>query len=272
MRHLPPPDAGRSKARSGFTLIELLVVLAVISVLVAILLPSLNRARASAKLVGCRANLKALGLAWIDYLADYDGRFLQRANASVNYGGWRGLDDAKGWWPRPLNRYVGFHDPNDATEHTARMFRCPADRGGIPGAYLLDTAYRAVGTSYQTNPLLIGWGNCTPLSSHTQALDVAIAPRLPNLNISQVARPHHHVVLLGDNGWVNQWSPMPLPFDEWKQRAEWHGKSDSHCVAFLDGHVEYRRIEKGIYVAPQYRVQPFAALDDLARECQGPVP
>ena len=272
MKRVPPSDAERSETHGGFTLIELLVVLAVVSVLVAILLPSLNRARASARLVGCRANLKTLGLAWIDYLDDCDGLFLQRANASVNYGGWRGLDDSKGWWPRPLNRYVGLRDPNGVTERTARVLCCPADRGGIPGAYLLERAYRTVGTSYQTNPLLIGWGNCRPLSEHTRELDLAISERLPNLSVDELAGPHHSVVLIGDNGWVNQWAPMELPFAEWKERAEWHGKSDFHCVAFLDGHIEYREICKGIYVNSEYRVQPFAALDALAVECQGPAP
>ncbi|MBN1359881.1 MAG: prepilin-type N-terminal cleavage/methylation domain-containing protein [Sedimentisphaerales bacterium] len=271
MKPLPATDLKKADSPHGFTLIELLVVLAIISLLVAILIPCLSRAKACAQLLDCRGNLRTLGIAWIDYLADHDGRFLQRPNASTNYGGWKGLDVQKDLWPRPLNRYIGFGDPNGVTERmAAKDFCCPADRGGIPGAYLLERAYRAVGTSYQTNPLLIGWGSCAPLSPHTQELDLAIAAKLPNLNVNQVAGPHHDVVLLGDHGWVNQWSPMPLPFAEWKQRAEWHGKPDFHAVAFLDGHVEYRRIEKGIYVAPQYRVQPFTALDEQARQCQGP--
>jgi len=63
-----------ARARSGFTLIEMLVVIAIISLLITILMPSLSRARAQAKSVHCLARLKEFGNALASYEGAYGGR------------------------------------------------------------------------------------------------------------------------------------------------------------------------------------------------------
>jgi len=64
--------AQSAKSLKAFTLIELLVVIAIIAILAAILFPVFAAAREKARQTQCASNLKQLGLAWVQYVQDYD--------------------------------------------------------------------------------------------------------------------------------------------------------------------------------------------------------
>lgn len=57
----------------GFTLVELLVCVAIILMLVALLMPALQRIRETAKNTKCVSNLRQIGMVTFIYAADYDG-------------------------------------------------------------------------------------------------------------------------------------------------------------------------------------------------------
>lgn len=70
-------------ARRGFTLVELLVVIAIIGVLVSLLLPAVQSARASARSAACKNQMRQLGLAICQHCDLHDGDFPEWGHAGV---------------------------------------------------------------------------------------------------------------------------------------------------------------------------------------------
>ncbi len=71
------------KSRKGFTLVELLVVIGIIALLIAMLMPALNKARTAAYTATCASNLKQIGMMFANYIADH--RYLPPLNSEDNY-------------------------------------------------------------------------------------------------------------------------------------------------------------------------------------------
>jgi prepilin-type N-terminal cleavage/methylation domain-containing protein/prepilin-type processing-associated H-X9-DG protein len=91
---------GSIKRSSGFTLIELLVVIAIIAILAAILFPVFASAREKARQTTCTSNLKQIGLAFTQYMQDYDEVY-----PIAQSGGFTG-DNPQ--WDTEISSYLGF--------------------------------------------------------------------------------------------------------------------------------------------------------------------
>ena len=91
----------------GFTLIELLVVIAIIAVLMAILMPALQRVKKQARSVTCQALLRQWGVIWRMYCDDNDGRF-PGVESTLNW--------PRGHWILPLRHLY---------QTKSKILKCP---------------------------------------------------------------------------------------------------------------------------------------------------
>ncbi len=145
-------SAGRftraGSTQHGFTLVELLVVMAIISLLIAVLLPALGKSREAARAVECQVKLRQIGMALQYYCEEYKGwmpNLTRYSNPGITPWETYYVRNNYDW---QLTEYLnGGQKPwgNTAVRANAqKYFACPSWN-------------KASALSYQTNKRVWGW-------------------------------------------------------------------------------------------------------------------
>jgi prepilin-type processing-associated H-X9-DG protein len=221
-----------------------LVVIAVVSILAAILFPVFGRARENARRSTCQSNLKQMGLAFLQYVQDYDEAY-------------------------PLTSYRASGEVNDSWTMTAspylkstQIFHCPSDASKVWETPASPPANNYYTTSYLMNAYMGGknvWAKQSAIQSTAKVV------LLTEAATDSTLRDHFHPF-----NWVTEVPANPL-YSGYMHGVTWDDSAnrtkeialtrhlDGFNVAYCDGHVKWTR---WTMVWPPKAGEPFEGVFD----------
>ncbi len=231
----------------GFTLIELLVVIAIIAILMAILMPTLKRAKEQGRRAACLNNLKQLQLAWSIYADENDSKIVN----GEAYGGGdgtapvptSGIHAGERWWTGDDvgDFWAGISPAEEVQKRAIRagalfsycrnekLYRCPTGVRGEMRTYTITDSMNGLrrdGTFTGNVGLRVG-------------RTVLWIKKIAEIS---VPGPAYRIVFL-DEGRIT-----PDSYATHYQNERWWDPpfvrhADGTNVSFADGHVDYWKFE-----------------------------
>jgi len=211
------------KGAGAFTLVELLVVIAIIALLMAILMPALNRAREHGKRAACFGNVRQLILAWCMYADENEDKIVNgAAGFSYRNMSWGDHSRELAWVDAVSADWdVAIKGIRDGAlwsyVKNTDVYRCPTGRRGEALTYAIMFSMNAV--------------------CHDEVKGVKGA-HIKNRNEIHSPAPQLRLVFI-DEGYMT-----PDAYAVHYTREEWfddppvrHG--DGTNVTYADGHAEY---------------------------------
>jgi len=223
------------RSRRGFTLIELLVVIAIIAILLAILMPSLHRAKEQGQRAACLNNLKNLQLAWMMYADENDSKIV--------------CGDA-GEYTQPKGEIYWVQRDYLASMTTVQKEKAIMDGGLWPFVKDLDCYRCPQGVRGEIRTYSIADSmNCKGWDARRKMLK----------KTSEIKNPTYRIVFLDDGGegfaHMGGWTTYSVEQMWWDPPPVRHG--DGTNYSFVDGHIDYhkwedpRTIEFGKLIPPK---------------------
>jgi len=218
--------------KRAFTLIELLVVISIIAVLMAILMPTLRKAKEGAARVACLSNQKQLGLAWAMYAQNNDDMIVYGGTLAVEQ-----LPAAEQIFHQGETPWVYHSLANDTDEvqgqniqrgalwpyiKSLAIYRCPAGEKGKLRTYSIVDGLNSINWMPGTQDILVK-------------------------KLTQLRRSADRVVFIDEGGGVGTaistmgWCIYYTSPRWWDLPPVRHREGTT--LSFADGHAEYRRWE-----------------------------
>ena len=219
--------------KKGFTLIELLVVIAIIALLLAIIMPSLQKVQLQVKTLVCTVNCRSLSAAWATYASANDSMIV---SSKTGFGGYYDhLMDPPYPTPHAWVDWAGYPDYDDPADkerqiltvergalfpyvETIKAYRCPLSEKDQVRCYVI--------------PDIIGY----PIdfwAKHETLGDQEVV-----LKTTQIRMPSNRIVFLDEDD-ISYGG-----FTIWYQKPEWWDWPPSRhdnglTLGYADGHAEY---------------------------------
>jgi prepilin-type N-terminal cleavage/methylation domain-containing protein/prepilin-type processing-associated H-X9-DG protein len=216
--------ASGRRAAHGFTLVELLVVIGIIAVLIAILMPALQQARAEARKLECLSNMRQLGIAMMGYFGENQGFLPYQATDQVLTFNTAGANEN---WLASLLPYLN---------NNIHVLVCPD--AYYPIAFPADLAPDVNDdTNYLANGVVMG-RRITVVPQPTQI--ICIQENVWDVNVAWLEPHLNPGITYNGSATYAEWHS---PYTGWPSGETYcaiHNRYQTGNVIFVDGHGETR--------------------------------